>query len=125
MDSPTTPIISLDAFAQKYIDFFENEWGHGERARYNLFDDTTFANECWSLGFEMDCGHSFIKAMGEDLWNSSEGLAERVHEIDDVKFIGSAIFSQWRYFNHWSYSGPTDDNIEWFKIMFHRLRELA
>lgn len=125
MDRPNTSGITLAAFAQKYIDFFENVWGRDERAKYYLFDDMDFPRNCYSFGFEMDCGHSFIEAMGEDLWNSPRGLDGRIHETDDIKLIGSAIFSKWRYFNHWSYSGPTEEDVEWFLVMFRRLRELC
>lgn len=26
---------------------------------YNVFDNTEFSNECFDIGFEMDCGKSF------------------------------------------------------------------
>ncbi len=111
-------------FAQKYIYYFENEFGN-TKSYYDFFDTSTFPNECWNLGFEMDCGHSFIKLYGESAWNSKEGLSAIIDKINDVKVAGASIFSKWRLFNHWSYTGATDDDKEWFLMLFRRLQQLV
>ena len=38
--------------------------------------------------------------------------------------IGAGLFSRWRYYNHWAYSGPDEKDKEWFLILLHRLKEL-
>ena len=111
-------------FAEKYIFYFENEFGN-PKSYYDFFDTSTFPNECWNLGFEMDCGHSFIELYGESAWNSKDGLSAIIDKINDVKVAGAALFSQWRCFNHWSYSGPTEEDKEWFIMLFRRLQELV
>ena len=73
----------------------------------------------------MDCGHSFIKAFGEQVWLYPDGLEDIVKHSNNKKLIGSAIFSKWRFFNHWANSGPTEKDIEWFLIMLRRLQELV
>jgi hypothetical protein len=51
-------------------------------------------------------------------------LKEIVESIDDSKFLGTAIFSYWRYLTHWHEAPLPDDAIEWFTIAFERLRTL-
>ena len=92
---------------------------------YDLFDSETFPEECWSLGFEMDCGKSFLIACGEEAWHSHRELTAAVEKIDDMKLLGSALFSQWRYFNHWSYEHATEEDKEWFLIVLRRMQELV
>jgi len=42
-----------------------------------------------------------------------------------VQFLGTAIFSYWRFRTHWDdYGGLDDDAQEWLKIAFARLQEL-
>ena len=77
------------------------------------------------LGFKMDCGHSFIAAYGQEAWNDTQSLAAVVERIDDARLIGSAIFSQWRYFNHEAVEHAQEKDRQWFLIMFRRLRELS
>lgn len=47
-------------------------------------------------------------------------------EIDDAAFLGSVVFSHWRYVTHWSGDGmPTEEDLECFRLALGRLRELA
>jgi hypothetical protein len=124
MNQRIIPPITLAEFAQKYLDFFERT-AVDDRAMYSFFDDSAFPDECWSLGFEMDCGHSFIETCGEDAWRSVDGLRRIVDNINDVNLLGSAIFSQWRYFNHWAGCGPSEEDREWFIVIFRRLKRLS
>jgi hypothetical protein len=73
----------------------------------------------------MDCGHSFIAAYGQEAWNDTQSLAAVVGCIDDVRLIGSAIFSQWRYFNNGSYEHAQEKDKQCFLLMLRLLRELA
>lgn len=111
-------------FASKYLDFLEHT-AADDRPMYSLIDNTGFADECRALGFEMDCGQSFIKVCSEEAWNSVDALRRIVDNINDVKLLGSAIFSQWRYFNHWAGCCPEEKDREWFIVIFRRLKEIA
>lgn len=115
----------LIEFSQKYIDYFSNDFGRDRSSYYKFFESQDFPDACISLGFEMDCGQSFIAAYGEEAWRSLAKLSAIIEKIDDVNLIGSALFSQWRYFNHWSCSDATDEDREWFLILFKRLNDLA
>ena len=56
-------------FADKYIDFFEKEFGRTTESYYRFFDNNDFPNDCQEIGFDMDCGQTFIDAYGERAWN--------------------------------------------------------
>lgn len=94
---------------------------------YNFFDDIEFLAEGLSdLGFVMDCGESMKKLfpnlnIGElDVWKRI------LPQIDDIQILGNAIYSQWRYWNHWSMSPmQEDDDYQWFVLAFARLAELT
>ena len=73
----------------------------------------------------MDCGESFIAAYGEEAWNTNKGLSAVIDKADDVNILGSALFSQWRYFNHWSYEHATEEDKEWFLTILRRMQELT
>ena len=115
---------SIKTFTEKYIDYFMTSFDPESASYYDLFDSPTFPNECWSLGFEMDCGESFIAAYGEKAWRNEKELALVVNKINDMKVLGSALFSQWRYFNHWSYGHATEDDKKWFLTILRRMQEL-
>ena len=115
----------LIEFSQKYIDYFSNDFGRDRSSYYRIFESQEFPDACTSLGFEMDCGQSFIAAYGEEAWRSLAKLSSIIEKIDDVYLIGAALFSQWRYFNHWSYSDASDEDRDWFLILFKRLSYLA
>lgn len=120
----SAPLITLGNFARKHLEFFERT-AADDQEMYRFLDDMAFPDECWSLGFEMDCGQSFIETCGEDAWRSVGGLLRIIDSINDVKLLGSAIFSQWRYFNHWAGSGLTEEDREWFIVMLRRLKQLS
>lgn len=125
MTRPTTTRLSLADFAQRYIDYFEREFDPASEAYYRFFDSEEFPEQCRALGFEMDCGHSFIAAYGQEAWIEVRSLAAVVGRIDDARLIWSAIFSQWRYFNHGAVEHAQEKDRQWFLIMFRRLRELT
>ena len=82
-----------------------------------LVDD--YMAEDWdSLGFRMDCGHAFSEKYGEAS-NKHDALVRIIDEVTDIPLLGSAIYSQWRYFNHWAYSGAEilqPENRAWFIV---------
>ena len=47
-------------------------------------------------------------------------------KVDDIEALASAIFSHWRYFNHWAYiSSEINEYRDWFVKMLEKLKELA
>ena len=124
MDANRKPSITeVLHFAEKYIDFFRDEFGHTKESYYSFFDSDKFPEECRALGFEMDSGHSFIEAYGGEAWNGIEGLRKNFENMNDINIIGAGLFSQWRYYNHWAYPSDADNDIkDWFLILLRRLR---
>lgn len=88
----------------------------------NLQVEEGFAEKCFSLGFEMDCGNSFEEKYPNALKNNEE-LDKIIDSVDDAHLLGNAIFSQWRYVTHWSYGSHLLDTEfrSWFITAFGRL----
>ncbi len=110
----------IHEFANRYFDIFRNPSSTASQVEGN------FADECFSLGFKMDCGESFCEKYNK-AFNNSEELDKIIDEIDDPIFLGTAIFSQWRYITHWSYNAhPLDKEYRpWFIIAFSRLATIT
>ena len=109
-------------FAEKWHEKFNNI-----NTDYIELVEHYMADDCIALGFEMDCGNSFSEKYGDAICNSRE-LEKVIMDVTDVQLLGSAIFSRWRYFNHWAYDGREileRKNIEWFLIALNRLAELT
>jgi ADP-ribosylglycohydrolase len=115
----------INTFIEKYLDYFLTRFSADSYSYHEFFDSPTFPEECWSLGFEMDCGESFIAAYGAEAMKSQRGLSSVIEKADDIKILGSALFSQWRYFNHWSYGPATEKDKEWFLTILRRMQELT
>ena len=116
---------ALEKFANKYISYFENEFEPTGKSYYRFFDSIEFPNDCRALGFDMDCGESFIKAYGEPAWNNVQDLKACIDKINDIKIIGSGLFSMWRYFNHWSHNHAGEKEKEWFLVLLCKLKSLT
>ena len=89
--------------------------------------DHFMADDCKALGFKMDCGHSFSELYGKAAFDSQE-LNAVINQINDISLLGSALYSQWRYFNHWAYGAESileDKNREWFLLILNRLMKLS
>lgn len=110
----------IHAFAIRYFDIFRNPSSTDRQVVEG------FADECFSLGFKMDCGESFCEKYNK-AFNDVEELDKIINEIDDPQFLGTAIFSQWRYITHWSYNAhPLDHEYRpWFIIAFSRLATIT
>lgn len=106
----------IHAFANHYFDIFRDPKAS------NFQVEEGFAEKCFTLGFEMDSGNSFCEKYPKAFNDYSE-LDKIIEEIDDPQFLGTAIFSQWRYITHWSYcSHPLDEQYRpWFITAFGRL----
>ena len=88
-------------------------------------EDPQFTEDCRACGFKMDCGESFVMAFpGRDVMRAAV-LREIITHLDNSKFLGTAIFSYWRYLTHWHQAPLQEDAIEWFTLAFERLKELA
>lgn len=108
------------AFAKYYFNIFRNPKAS------NFQVEEGFAEKCFSLGFEMDCGKSFTKKY-PDAFRTAEELDKIIDDVDDANLLGSAIFSQWRNLTHWSMgSHPLDDEFRpWFIVAFGRLMTIT
>lgn len=108
---------SIHTFALKYLALYRSSETTEREVR------ETFADECFDLGFEMDCGHKFDETYGS-IQESFEPIADKV---TDVAILASGIFSKWRYITHWAYCAHCLDpeNREWFIAAFERLAELT
>jgi len=94
----------------------------------DLAGDSALADACFSFDFKMDCGESFIAAYSQNSFTDFRELDKIIDSVDDISLLGSAIFSKWRYFNHWAYD-PYEiseaDNRAWFIIALSRLEQLT
>ncbi|MDQ0155453.1 hypothetical protein [Robertmurraya andreesenii] len=87
-----------------------------------------FADECFALGFEMDCGKSFEDAFpNTKAFSDYTQLKRIINQVEDITLLGSTIFSKWRYITHWSYGEDllSPENRPWFIIAFSRLMVLS
>lgn len=109
-------------FAVKWLDKFRNQ-----EIDYIELVDHYLADDCDALGFEMDSGEEFSKRYGSAVYDYKE-LKKIIDYINDIELLGSAIYSRWRYFNHWAYDGEEileDRNLSWFILALKRLLVLS
>lgn len=89
--------------------------------------DHYLADDCSALGFEMDCGHAFEEKFERAVYDART-LDTIIENVNDISLLGSAIYSRWRYFNHWAYDATeilSMSNRSWFIIALNRLAELC
>lgn len=109
-------------FAVKWCDKFR-----AQNINYIDLVDHFMADDCAALGFEMDCGHAFSDRYGQAA-NNHEALNRIIDDVTDIPLLGSAIYSQWRYFNHWAYDAAeilAPQNRAWFILALSRLALLS
>jgi hypothetical protein len=109
-------------FAVKWCGKFQNP-----ETNYIELTELWMADDCAALGFKMDSGEAFSEKYG-DAASNSKALEKIIDDVDDILLLGSAIYSQWRYFNHWAYSGSEillPENRLWFILALNRLALLA
>ena len=114
--------LKIQAFSKEWIAKFEDP----NSTDYDLADHY-LGDDCHVLGFKMDCGEAFSEKYGKAV-HDSEALSEIIHEVNDISLLGSAIYSRWRYYNHWAYSGEEileEKNRRWFVLALERLAKLA
>ncbi len=116
------PMPSVHAFALRWTEKFKDP-----NIDFIELVDHYMADECEVLGFEMDCGEAFGNKYGKAAFNL-EGLTERIATENDIMLLGSAIYSQWRYYNHWAYDAREilqSENRAWFIAVLGRMAELS
>ena len=109
-------------FAVKWCNKFRDQ-----NINYINLVDYLMADDCIALGFEMDCGSAFSEKYGQAV-NNHEALDVTIDDITDIPLLGSAIYSQWRYFNHWAYDVTEilkPQNRAWFILALSRLALLS
>jgi hypothetical protein len=87
-----------------------------------------FGDECFALGFEMDCGKAFEAEFPDtNALNDYEALDKIIEQVQDVSLLCSAIFSKWRYVTHWTFGEQllSPQNRPWFILAFGRLAALT
>ena len=78
-------------------------------------------NDCAALGFVMDCGHNAdIEYPG--IMGDGEQLQRIIESVSDLTLLGSAIYSQWRFYQHWACS-PWDS--QWFLVALQKMKQLS
>lgn len=93
---------------------------------FYFFEESCFIGEGLAdLGFEMDCGESLEAAFPGGQAFEDNAALERIIDRLDVKTLGNAIFSQWRWWNHWSTAPMKEVDFQWFVMAFSRLAELT
>ena len=89
-------------------------------------DGTDFPQKCHALGFEMDCGKSFIHKYSQEAFSDPSELEKVIDNVTDTMLLGSAVFSKWREITHWMQEGLTSQrNRDWFVLALNRLAKLT
>lgn len=109
-------------FATKWLAKFRDQnISYVELVEHYLQED------CKALDFQMDCGQAFENEYGNAVHNT-EALDKIIDEVTDIKLLGSAIYSRWRYFNCWAYDAAEillPENRSWFILALSRLAMLT
>ncbi len=109
------------SFAVKWLELFKN---HKNIPEYLYTDHRFLGRELSDLGFIMDCGGSINGKFPDTNTGSLEGLKSIIDKVE-IKTLGNAIYSEWRYFSHWAIGGMQEENYQWFVVAFTRLVELT
>ncbi len=112
----------IHSFATKWLNKFLDA-----KTNYIELVDHYMADDCRALSFTMDMGSSF-----KNKYKVAAGLTSSLYnvidQVTDISVLGNAIYSRWRYFNHWAYDAKEimePENREWFIIALLRLGELS
>ena len=109
-------------FAEKWLEKFRNQ-----KIDYTELVDHYLADDCEAMGFQMDCGKAFSGQYGSAASNYNE-LNKVIDDVTDIQLLGSAVYSRWRYFNHWAYNAADilkAENRAWFLLALERMRVLS
>ena len=104
-------------FADKWLHRFENPDTPEDEF------ETRFGIECGNISFTMDCGAAFNRAYPEsNAFSTPAALSAIIERVNDPGLLGSAIYSQWRYYQHWAESLI---DRAWFVVALKRLQKIA
>lgn len=108
------------------INHFAKKWRQKFFDRTHDVGELKFAEDCWDLGFTMDMGLSLQEAFPNIKIESPLSLKTIINTIDDIEFIGTAIFSYWRFRCKLEWGIIyNDETREWLLLAFDRLIELT
>lgn len=114
----------------KKICNFSNKWlkkFSDKEPKLKDLMDFSMAEEWMELGFSLELGHEFLRKYGKETGKLAK-LKEIIDEVNEIDLLGSVIFLNWRYFNHWAYDQSEilkEDNINWFILALSHLNQLA
>ncbi len=111
----------------EYVTKFLNLLNDSNVLDVQITDDPAIGDGFRNLGFDMDCGRVFEDKYGQDAFSKPDALEKVIDSIDDIYILGSAIFSQWRYYNHWAIGESIRDEepMRWFNMTIKRMQELT
>ena len=112
---------------REFAVFWANMYANHKKIDFYYFKEgVAMGQGLRSLGFVMDSGESYLRAFPDSVFPSTiENLRKDLPDMD-LPLLGSLIYSQWRYWNHWSdYRAMEEEDYEWFVVALKRLRELA
>ncbi len=95
--------------------------GHKEFSDYLDYD--YMSDDCQALGFDMNYGLAFGEKYGKAA-SDWEALDKIIDDVDDVRLLGSAIYSHWLNVCHLAERGEdvvSFENMSWFIIALRRL----
>jgi len=110
-------------FTKKWIGYFEDD----NSIESEIVDTSVFADECFVLGFAMDCGESFGLSFGRDAWDDYFVLKDKICDTKELDVLCSGLFSKWRYYNHWCQDESIleENSRKWFITILRRIQELS
>lgn len=112
----------IHTFAMIWMQMYQNH----ASTPFSYFENIEFVAEGLSdLGFEMDCGESIKRLFPNIVFSELDTFKRIINQITDIKVLGNTIYSQWRYWNHWSYAPMEEKDFDWFVLAFSRLAELT
>ena len=119
--------IAYRSEVREFAMFWANMYANHKKIDFYYFKEgVAMGQGLRSLGFVMDSGESYRRSFPDSAFPSTlENLRKDLPDMD-LSLLGSLIFSQWRYWNHWSdYEPMEEEDYEWFVIALKRLQELA
>lgn len=116
----------LYEFSAKWLRQFQDD----RLVEKAVYGDPSFGEECEKLGFQLDHGEDLIHKFNDELvyedWDELEEIAD---EIYDVIMLGSAVYSQWQFYQQCQLKGETDgwdeNSRDWFMTALSRLKQLS
>lgn len=112
---------AVHALAEKHLSRFCS------RKAYSVDWDEDAFRDFNAAGLIMDEGESFQRVCGRDAFFEPLALLQHINQIKNAEFLGSALYSKWRYLTYWS-TGDLDhvwENQIWFVMVLLRLSQLT